>query len=135
MAVTVWTNAAKRMLFELLPNIKVNDKVVGYFGCNWTTNGYPWPEHFTKEEGDALYEKLLDTMIKRKAFPNRLPKSSSAVAMLVQQTVYPANNPAYRKLRHSLRFAAYHAGFMEMRDIMYLEEKATEKHGERIFKG
>lgn len=131
MAATVWSNAAKRMVFEILPDIEVNGKKVGYFSQDWS-GGQPRPSQFTRQEAEeGIYPKLLAALIKRKAFPNKEPKSSAAVALLVQHAVYPANHPGYRKLRHSLRFAAYHAGFMEMRDIVRLEEAATEKHGER----
>lgn len=132
MAATVWTNDAKRMLFKLLPKIKVNDKQVGYYNQEWE-GSRPLPPHITREEGDQVYKILLQQLIDSGVFTNKQPKSSSAVEMMVQHTLYPANNPNFRPLRHAFRFAAYYTGFMEMRDIVRIEEKATEKRGERSF--
>ena len=126
MAATIWNGKVKRQLFIWLPKIKVNDKLVGYYAPDWTSK----PPHLTVKEWHEVCEQLLTKLVNAGLFV-KTPKSSQSLNALVQHVIAPQNNPLFRQTRSATRFAAYHAGFMEMTDIVDLENRAREKHGLR----
>lgn len=124
MAAKIWSNKAKRQLFIWLPKIKVNGKLVGHYTREWTGK----PPHLTVKEWSKAHEILFNKMIANNVFTTP-PKSSRSIDFFVQHCISPQNNSGFRQMRSTARFAAYYAGFMEMTDIVYLEDSAIAKHG------
>ena len=128
MTATVWSGKARIAVFELLPTIELNGKKVNYYTRDWTSKA----PQFSVKEWREVEILLLAKLIKGGYFPNKKPKSSRSVGMIIHHVIAPQNHPGYRKLRAQCRFAAYYSGFMEQTDIVYLEDKARKKHGDRV---
>lgn len=124
----MWNGRVLKQLFLWLPKIEVNGKKVGYFSREWKGK----PPSMTWKEWHQVEDILLQKLTKAGLFPTNQPKSGKSVGIYIAHCVCAQNHPGFRQSRAKTRFAAYYAGFMEMRDIVYLEDQAVEKHGTRV---
>jgi hypothetical protein len=122
MAKKIWTGKVLTKVFTWLPNITVNEKTVGYYNQNWTQK----PPHLTNKEYIKVIDILYDKLITKNIF-DTAPNSVGGLQMQLNHCFWASSNLNFRKNRARLRMYAVITGFMEHRDVIYLENLAQEK--------